>query len=231
MKEILKAAGVDVSDEVCARLEIYKTMLTEWNKVMDLTNVPKEEIPLRHFADSLLPLSMGMVKSGSSLADVGTGAGFPGLPLAIADASLQVTLIDALQKRCDFLNAVREKLNLENVTVLHLRAEDAGKDKSLREKFDYAVARAVAPLNVLEEYLLPLVKVGGEALCWKGPAVKDEMQAGETAAEILGGKLTGAVPVPGVGDGHCVARVEKTRHTAKEYPRKSGTPAKKPLGV
>lgn len=231
MKEILKAAGVDASDEVCARLEVYKSMLTEWNKVMDLTNVPEEEIPLRHFADSLLPLSMGMVKSGSSLADVGTGAGFPGLPLAIADASLQVTLIDALQKRCDFLNAVREKLNLENVTVLHLRAEDAGKDKGLREKFDYAAARAVAPLNVLEEYLLPLVKVGGEALCWKGPAVKDEMQAGETAAEILGGKLIGAVPVPGVGDGHCVVRIEKTRHTSKEYPRKSGTPAKKPLGV
>ncbi|MBO2516144.1 MAG: 16S rRNA (guanine(527)-N(7))-methyltransferase RsmG [Clostridiales bacterium] len=231
MKEILKAAGVDVSDKVCNDLAVYMDMLTEWNKVMDLTNVPAEEIPLRHFADSLLPYAMGMIRRGSSLADVGTGAGFPGLPLAIADPSLKVTLIDALQKRCDFLNAVCEKLGLRNVTVLHLRAEDAGRDKKLREKFDYAVARAVAPLNVLEEYLLPLVKAGGEALCWKGPAVRDEMEAGENAAAILGGKLETVTAVPGVGDGHCVVRISKMHPTQKEYPRKSGTPAKKPLGI
>ena len=174
MREELSRFGLTYPDVVIDKLEVYEAMLAEWNKVMDLTNVPPEEIPVRHFADSLLPAAMGLIPAGSALTDVGTGAGFPGLPLAIADSSLRVTLIDAQRKRCDFLSAVIEKLGLSGVTVLHMRAEDAGRDPKLRGRFDLAVARAVAPLNVLAEYLLPLTRQGGRTLCWKGPGAAED---------------------------------------------------------
>lgn len=182
MKDTLQGLGLAFDDEVYDKLQRYMQLLIEWNKVMDLTNVPPEEMPLRHFADSLLPLRYGLIPEKGAFADVGTGAGFPGMPIAIAMKKLNVTLIDAQQKRCSFLQAVKEELSLDNVRVLHLRAEDAGRDPKLRERFDIAAARAVAPLNVLAEYLVPLVRCGGSALCWKGPGIRDEIESGRKAA-------------------------------------------------
>ena len=162
--------------------------------------------------------------------DVGTGAGFPGMPLAIARPDLKVTLLDSQRKRCDFLSAVCDELKLPNVTVLHARAEDGARG-ALREQMDVAVARAVAPLNVLAEYLLPYVRVGGRMLCWKGPAVREEMAAGERACKMLGGQAEGLYRLPIEGREHYVHSAIKISATARRYPRKSGTPSKDPLGI
>jgi len=227
---LLEKGGVQLDDAAYERLSIYHAMLLEWNEKMDLTNVPEEEMAVRHYGDSLLPLSnQAWFKQGTKLIDVGTGAGFPGMMLAIARPDMQVTLLDAQRKRCDFLSAVCEKIQLKNVTVLHARAEDGARGQ-LRETMDLAVARAVAPLNVLAEYLVPYVRVGGYALCWKGPAVKDEFTAGKKAAGILGAKAEELVRLPIDGREHYIQPLQKIAVTARRYPRKSGTPGKDPLG-
>lgn len=230
LRALLAQGNIVLPDEAQERLECYHHMLLEWNERMDLTNVPEAEMALRHYADSLLPLSRTeWFPAGARLIDVGTGAGFPGMPLAIARPDFAVTLLDSQRKRCDFLSAVCEKLALENVTVLHARAEDGARG-ALREQMDIAVARAVAPLNVLAEYLLPYVRVGGRMLCWKGPAVRDETAAGERACKILGGQAEGLYRLPIEGREHYVHSAVKVAATARRYPRKSGTPAKDPLG-
>lgn len=164
--------------------------------------------------------------------DVGTGAGLPGIPLALACPNLRVTLMDAQQKRLTFLQAVKDALGLENVTLLHCRAEDAGRNPALREQFDLAAARAVAPLSVLAEYLLPLVRVGGRALCWKGPALLAELPQGRRAAHLTGGRAEEPIPceIPGRDWQHLLLPIRKVSPTARAYPRKAGLPAKKPLG-
>ena len=230
LKLILQNAGIALDEKACGQMEAYHALLLDWNARMDLTNVPEEEMAIRHYGDSLLPLAHAeWFPQGASLIDVGSGAGFPGLPLAIARPDLHVTLLDAQRKRCDFLNAVVEKLVLSNVTVLHARAEDAART-DLRESFDIAAARAVAPLNVLCEYLLPFVGLNGRALCWKGPAVMEELQSGEKAAHILGAKAEPLARLPIAGREHYVQPFLKLKKTLRQYPRKSGTPAKDPLG-
>ena len=230
LKLILKNADITLDDSACRRLEAYHALLLQWNGRMDLTNVPENEMALRHYGDSLLPLAQAQwFPQGASLIDVGSGAGFPGLPLAIARPDLRVTLLDSQRKRCDFLRVVTEELALGNVTVLHARAEDAARG-DLRERFDLAVARAVAPLNVLCEYLLPFVRLGGRALCWKGPAVTEELKSGEKAAHILGAKAEPLLRLPIAGREHYVQPFVKLKKTLRPYPRKSGTPAKEPLG-
>ena len=186
----------------------------------------------RHFLDSLLPLKVsGLIPEEGRLIDVGTGAGFPGLPLAIARPSLQVTLLEAQGKRCQFLQAVCQALGLENVTIINDRAENLGRVEGHREGYDRAVARAVAALPVLAEYLLPFVRVGGMALCWKGPAVAGEQADGAAAAARLGGRLLPLVDMEGSGEetGHVIAPMEKIEKTLPLYPRKNGMPAKRPL--
>jgi len=212
------------------KLERYFELLVEWNGKMDLTNVPPEEMAERHFADSLLPLTQlpGYFKKEGRLIDVGTGAGLPGMPIAVVRPDIAVTLLDAQRKRCDFLTAVRDELKLENVTVIHSRAEDAARSQ-LRESFDIVTARAVAPLNVLSEYLLPFAKVGGCALCWKGPALQGEIADGERAVRKLGGGMKSAVRMPIEGSEHMIQPIVKTAPTPKAYPRKAGTPSKQPL--
>ena len=230
LKAILRNGGVELDGMACERLAAYHALLLEWNGRMDLTNVPEDEMPLRHYGDSLLPLMRAeWFPAAARLIDVGTGAGFPGLPLAIARPELTVTLLDSQRKRCDFLTAVTEKLELDSVTVLHARAEDAARG-DLRERFDLAVARAVAPLSVLCEYLLPFVRVGGRALCWKGPAVRDELAAGEKAAALLGAESEPLLRLPIEGREHYVQPFLKTQKTVRRYPRKSGTPSREPLG-
>ena len=214
-------------------LLIYYSTLTEWNAKMDLTAADEEdEILDKHFIDSLTVLKTGIIRPKSVLVDVGTGAGFPGLAVAMARKDLSVTLIDAQQKRLNFLQAVIDRVKCENVTLVHARAEDAAHRAGLRESFDYATARALAPLNVLSEYLLPFVKPGGYALCWKGPALEKEAEEGERAIALLGGQAEKAIgcPVAGRDWDHRILAVRKIRNTPRKYPRKAGTPKASPLG-
>lgn len=228
MKQLMLENGLQLSDEVLGRLEKYLELLIEWNRNMDLTSVPENEMARRHFVDSLLPLKTeGLFPENISLIDVGTGAGFPGLVLAAARPDMQVTLLEAQQKRCTFLQAVCDALQLKNVTILHDRAETLGKADTHREQYHRAVARAVAPMNVLCEYLLPFVKVGGMAVCWKGPQVEQEKADGNAAASKLGGSAMRILPTD--QESHVVACVEKTEKTLPQYPRKNGIPTKRPL--
>ena len=228
----LAAAGLELDETALSRLETYHDMLLDWNTRMDLTSVSADRMAARHFLDSLLPLkASGLIPEEGRLIDVGTGAGFPGLPLAIARPSLQVTLLEAQGKRCQFLQAVCQALGLENVTIINDRAENLGRAEGYREGYDRAVARAVAALPVLAEYLLPFVRVGGMALCWKGPAVAGEQVDGAAAAARLGGRLLPLVDMEGSGEetGHVIAPMEKIEKTLPLYPRKNGMPAKRPL--
>lgn len=230
----LEACGLPADERLAMQLTRYHELLTEWNTRLDLTAVLEEdEMVDRHYMDSLMALTVpGLIPETGRLIDVGTGAGLPGLPLALARPSLQVTLMDAQQKRLNFLQAVIDDLQLTNVTLIHARAEDGARDSALREQFDVAAARAVAPLAVLAEYLLPFVRVGGRALCWKGPAVAEEMEQGRRAAFLVGGHVEDAIAyaLPGRDWKHTLLPIEKRTKTARQYPRKAGMPSKKPLG-
>lgn len=235
LKNRLSTIQVLVSDETAAALTRYHALLMDWNTRMDLTAVLDEDEMLdRHYVDSLSALAIpGMIPQNARLIDVGTGAGFPGMPLAIARPDVQVTLLDSLQKRLTFLQAVIDELGLKNVTLVHARAEDGARMPQHRGAYDVAVARAVASLPLLCEYLLPYVKTGGKAVCWKGPAVENELTQGKRAAFLLGAKLGESIPVtiPGRDWEHRLLVIDKTAPTPKTYPRKAGIPAKKPLGA
>jgi 16S rRNA (guanine527-N7)-methyltransferase len=165
---------------------------------------------------------------GTTLIDVGTGAGLPGLPLAVARPDMRICLLDASRKRCGFLSAVIEELQLKNLMIMHARAEDGARG-ALRESCDLGVARALAPMNVLCELLLPYVRVGGLALCWKGPSIDEEMASARTALASLGAKAGERIMLPLEGYAHCVQSIKKMAPTAKQYPRQAGTPARSPL--
>lgn len=231
----LNACGIVHEETLAARLLVYHELLLDWNTRMDLTAVTDDaEMVDRHHLDSLMALTFpGLVPEEGTLIDVGTGAGLPGLPLALARPRLRVTLLDAQQKRLQFLQAVIDALHLTNVTLVHARAEDGGRNPAYRERFDMAVARAVAPLPVLAEYLLPYVRTGGLALAWKGPGVAEELTLGRRAAHLLGGKLEEVIPVtiPGRDWAHTLVPIRKVQSTPAAYPRKAGTPGKKPLGA
>lgn len=227
---MLADLGIVLTEEMKTQLAAYHRLLLLHNARMDLTNVPEAEMTLRHYADSLLVLRQGLIQEGDRIIDVGTGAGFPGLPLAIARPDCSISLLESKQKRCDFLETVVSELGLKNVQILRGRAEDYAKPPH-REAYELAVARAVAPLNLLLEYLLPYVKVGGAALCWKGPAVYEEQAAGQRAAQLLGGQLGEVIDLKMPGRSHLIQVVRKVMPTHKKYPRKAGTPGKDPLGL
>ena len=231
--ERLEANGISCRAELPGKLTVYLRMLTQWNEKMDLTAVEGEgELLDRHFVDSLTVIRTGLLDGVSTLIDVGTGAGFPGMVLAMARPETRVTLLDSQQKRLTFLKAVAAETGTENVTLVHARAEDGARQPELREKFDLACARAVAPLNVLCELLLPYVRVGGRMLCWKGPGLAEEMESGRRAAFLLGGKMDSPVscPIAGRDWEHQLLPVHKIGTTPKKYPRKAGTPKREPLG-
>ncbi|MBR5111139.1 MAG: 16S rRNA (guanine(527)-N(7))-methyltransferase RsmG [Clostridia bacterium] len=230
MAQLLMDAGIPIEKDRIIALNVYHDMLLDWNRRMDLTSVPDAEVAARHFLDSLLPLTLDhFFPQGARLIDVGTGAGFPGLALAIARPDLQVTLLEAQGKRCAFLQAVCGALRLENAAVCQERAEVLGHAEGHREAYGLAVARAVAPLNILCEYLLPFVKAGGYALCWKGPAVAGEMEDGAAAARKLGGTPETPVTLPLREAERLLLPIRKTETTLPQYPRKNGIPAKRPL--
>ena len=187
---------------------------------------------LRGYVLGVFPVLSVMSRQCAQSSLRGTGAGFPGVPRALACPEMRVTLMDAQKKRLNFLQAVIDDLQVRNVTLVHARAEDAAQFPQHREKYDVAVARAVAPLAVLSEYLLPFVRVGGKAVCWKGPALSEELTQGRRAAHLLGGRVEEPVNVaiPGRDWQHMLLPVSKTAKTARQYPRKAGTPGKAPLG-
>lgn len=230
----LKECGIPFDPELPEKLLRYHALLMDWNTRMDLTAVTDEaEMMDRHYVDSLMALRFGLIPRRGRIIDVGTGAGFPGMPLALACPDVQVTLMDAQQKRLTFLQAVMDELQVRNVTLVHSRAEDGARLPLHREQYDLAVARAVAPLAVLAEYLLPYVRVGGSALCWKGPALQEEIQQGRRAAHLLGGKVEEPISCefPGRAWQHLLLPIQKKEKTARQYPRKAGTPGKSPLGA
>lgn len=234
IKSALEKNKIDCREDLYGKLSIYLSLLKEWNQRMDLTAVTDDHETIdKHFIDSLSVLKCGLISHNSLLIDVGTGAGFPGLVLAMARPDLHVTLLDSQQKRLNFIQCVCDNTGTSNTQIFHLRAEEGARKPELREHFDYAVARAVAPLNVLCEYLLPFVKVSGYALCWKGPALKDEMECGRRAARLLGGRLE--MPfichLEGRDWEHTILPVQKIQKTDPIYPRKAGIPKAKPLGI
>ena len=234
IKRKLELNRIPYHDDLPEKLRIYHTLLNEWNRRMDLTAVADDEETVdKHFIDSLTVLKTGLIKERKALIDVGTGAGFPGMVLAMARTDLQVTLMDSQMKRLSFLETVSHETDIRNISIIHARAEDGAHRPELREQFDYAAARALAPLNVLCEYLLPYVRTEGYALCWKGPALKKEMDSGRKAAHLLGGMLEmpELCEVEGRDWIHMILPVRKVQHTDAAYPRKAGIPKSKPLGI
>lgn len=212
--------------------EVYKNLLIEYNKVMNLTNITQEdEIDTKHFLDSLSCLYAYDIPLGSKIIDVGTGAGFPSLPMKIMRRDIELTLLDSLNKRVGFLKKVGESLSLEKIEYIHSRAEDLARNPIYRESYDFAVSRAVANLSTLLEYTIPFLKKGGILLCQKGPQAGEEIERAKSALKLLGAKVIEKIEIPlkGTDLSHNVIVVQKMKTTSKTYPRKAGKPSKEPL--
>lgn len=230
--------GVVLDERACQRFDRYAELLVEWNQKMNLTAITEpSEIVLKHFTDCLTAAPLLPTKSGFSLIDVGTGAGFPGIPLAIFRPDMRLTLLDSLNKRLIFLQEVCDQLGID-ATPVHARAEEGGRRADLRERFDVATARAVAALPTLSEYLLPFVKVGGQMIAMKGPGGDSEMTAAESAIGLLGGRvetmktvLLPAKPHDGVEtQERRLFVIQKKKPTPPRFPRQSAKISKEPLG-
>lgn len=230
----LDALGIAADETAVERFEAFHAILDEYNRKMDLTAVLEEDERVdRHDLDSAAPLAMGLLGQGAKVIDVGTGAGFPGMPLLILRPDLRMTFLDALQKRIAFLQDALARLGLSAET-LHARAEDAGRMREHRETYDAALSRAVAGSAVLQELTLPFVRTGGIAVAWKGPGAAEEWQQAKRATFLLGGALREPVPAPVPGRpewGHVLLITDKIKNTPGIYPRRAGLPAKKPLGA
>ena len=245
IRSCMKQAGIPVSDRQLEQMETYLEMVVERNKVMNLTAITdREEFIEKHLLDSVAPLFADPelcklflpdgpdTPTGSvRLIDVGTGAGFPGIPLKILCPSLSVTLLDSLQKRVGFLQEVIEALGLKDISAVHMRAEEGGQDKALREKYDLAVSRAVANLSMLAEYDLPFVKVGGTFLAYKSGEIGEELSQAENAIRLLGGKAGDVVYItlPNSDIRRAFVPIRKVKPAPKTYPRKAGAAKKNPL--
>jgi 16S rRNA (guanine527-N7)-methyltransferase len=230
MKSILKEININITDEQLKKFFNYMNLMLEWNEKINLTAITEvDDVIMKHFVDCLTLLDY--LKENETIVDVGTGAGFPGIPLAIMNEKNEFTLVDSLNKRINFLNDVKEKINLKNVTTIHARAEEFGQNKKYREQFDIAVSRAVANLSVLVEFLLPMIKVNGKVICMKGSQIKEELEEAKFAIKELGGiiKERKEFYLPGTDIKRNIIIIEKIKNTPKKYPRKAGTPSKQPL--
>ena len=247
----LSKIGVELCDNQFKQFDRYYETLVEWNEFMNLTGITDyDEVLLKHFVDSLvlrLPISRNdnnneneviselrtfFEKNELTLIDVGTGAGFPGLPIKIAYPEIKVTLLDSLNKRLNFLNEVIKRLNLTGIETVHSRAEDGGRNKNYREKFDISVSRAVANLSPLVEYNLPFVKVGGYFIAYKSMDIDEEVENAKNAVKLLSGRidLVYKFRLPGSDIDRSLIFIKKIKNSPSKYPRKAGLPAKEPLG-
>lgn len=232
MKKAATDFGIELTANQVDQFNKYFEMLVEWNKVMNLTAITEpKEVSIKHMIDSLSAWSDERLQGAKSIIDVGTGAGFPGIPLKIFKPELKLTLLDSLNKRIKFLQAVVDELGLTDVHCIHARAEEGARNKQLREQFDVAVSRAVARLPVLAEYCVPFVKTGGMFVALKGMKYAEEAEQGKNALNVLGIDETDIVEIklPDLDDKRAVIYAKKNRSTPKQYPRKAGTPDKNPL--
>ena len=231
-EEELEKLNINLTEHQKEQFDRYYEMLVEWNNVMNLTGITDyDEVNLKHFTDSLTLVRNIDMNKIDAVIDIGTGAGFPGLPIKIAFPHIHVVLLDSLNKRIKFLNAVIEELDLADVETLHGRAEDYAKRKEYREQFDLCVSRAVANLSTLSEYCLPYIQVGGIFVPYKSGEIDDEVEQSKKAVRILGGNIKDVMKfeLPGTDIHRSFVLIHKEQHTQKKYPRKAGIPAKEPL--
>lgn len=234
--EILKKAaeeyGISLSETQLQQFDRYQELLVEWNQKMNLTALTEpKDVAIKHMIDSGSVYDEKWFSEGMSVIDVGTGAGFPGLPLKILCPSLKVTLLDSLNKRVKFLETVVSELGLSDIVCVHARAEEAARQKQYREKFDAVVSRAVARLPILAEYDLPFVRVGGFFAAMKGAKYEEEAQEAKKAVKLLGGgePVLREIKLPGLEDKRGIIYIRKEKKTPSVYPRKAGTPEKNPI--
>lgn len=234
--EILKKAaeeyGISLSETQLRQFDRYQELLVEWNQKMNLTALTEpKDVAIKHMIDSVSVYDEKWFSEGMSVIDVGTGAGFPGLPLKILCPSLKVTLLDSLNKRVKFLETVVSELGLSDIVCVHARAEEAARQKQYREKFDAVVSRAVARLPILAEYDLPFVRVGGFFAAMKGAKYEEEAEEAKKAVKLLGGgePVLREIKLPGLEDKRGIIYIRKEKKTPSVYPRKAGTPEKNPI--
>ena len=232
MKKASDDVNMEFNEEKYNKFIKYMRLVQEWNEKINLTAITEdEEFVKKHFIDCIKAFKSDEIKSAKTLIDVGTGAGFPGVPIAIMRDDLEITLLDSLNKRINFLNLVVKELDLKNVKTIHSRAEDGARKVDFRESFDVATSRAVANMAVLSEFCLPYVKVGGNFVALKGPAIEEELKNSTNALGVLGGKLKDVIEVT-IEDTdlkHNIVVVSKKKECPKSYPRKAGIITKKPI--
>ena len=232
LKEELEAIGLQVSDQQIQKLYQYYELVTEKNKVMNLTAITDyEEKIKKHFVDSLMIAKKTKFQKGVRLIDIGTGAGFPGIPLKLMFPEVEIVLLDSLKKRIGFLQEVIQALELKGITAIHGRAEEPARQKEYREQFDMCVSRAVANLSVLAEYCIPYVKVGGSFVAYKSGQIEEELKEAAYAVKTLGGEIVELeqFSLPGSDIERTLVRISKEKQTPQLYPRTAGKPAKEPL--
>ena len=230
--EKLKELNITLSETQQEQFYRFYELLVEWNKVMNLTGITEyEEVNEKHFIDSLSIVKVLDMNKVSTVIDVGTGAGFPGIPLKIAFPHLKVTLLDSLNKRIKYLDTVIDELELKDIHTIHGRAEEYARKEEYREKYDLAVSRAVANLSTLSEYCVPYVKVGGMFVPYKSGEIDEEVKTAQTAIKVLGGKQTEVVKftLPGSDINRSFVKIQKIKSTGKKFPRKAGLPTKEPI--
>lgn len=228
--EYAKKINIDINEEQINKFYDYMNLLIEWNKKINLTAITDyNEIILKHFVDSLTINKC--IKENNYVVDIGTGAGFPGIPLKIIRDDIKIVLVDSLNKRINFLNEVIKKLNLKNIETVHARAEEFGRNKKYRQKFDVATSRAVANLSTLSEYMIPLVKINGRCICMKGKEIKEELKDSLNAIKVLGGKVENVEEFELADNdiNRSIIYILKEKDTPNKYPRKAGTPSKDPI--
>lgn len=222
----------DISDVKLEKFIKYKELLIDWNEKINLTSITGEkDIAIKHFLDSLSIYNQIDFKPNSKIIDMGTGAGFPGGAMAIYNKDLNFTLVDSLNKRIKFLEILKADLELNNIELIHSRAEDLGRNLDYRESYDYGVSRAVASLDVLVEYILPFIKVGGFLISQKGPKIYEEIEGAKKAINVLGGEIYSnkEIELPFSNRAHTILIIKKVKKTPKKYPRNPGKPSKSPI--